>query len=122
MESCLCHQAPYISKLFFISIMCLSWILKCSSVHRLQLGFVNVFIDTIRLSCFITLNVMNLHKSVRDVVYLKCCLKWAANKSDLFHLREDVGDRRNYCQFFIKCLLSVTYINSGTHEAFYLID
>ena len=55
---------------------------KRSSIHRLQLGFVNVFIASIGFCSFTTLNVMYLRRSVRDVVVLKCCLKWTANESD----------------------------------------
>ena len=57
-------------------------IVRRSSIHRLQLGFVNVFIAPIGFSCFTNLNVMYLRKSVRGVLVLKCCSKWAANKSD----------------------------------------
>ena len=73
----LCRKAPYISEDFFISVTCLSHrflrIVKFSSIHRLKLGFVNDFIGPIGLSCFATLNIMHLCKSMRDVVYLKCC-------------------------------------------------
>ena len=46
----------------------------------LQLGFINILIVTIGLISFNILNVMHLCKSVRDVVYLKCRSKWAANE------------------------------------------
>ena len=84
----LCWQAPYISQFLFMIVTRLSRsflrIIKCSSIHRLQLGFVNFFIAPIRFSCLTTLNVMYLRNSVRDVVVLMCCLKWAANESDFF--------------------------------------
>ena len=57
-------------------------IVKCSSINRLQLGFVNVVIAAIRFSYFTTLNVIYLRRPVRDAVVLKCCPKWAANESD----------------------------------------
>ena len=56
-------------------------VVKRSCIHKLQLGFVNVFIAPIGFSCFSTLNVIHLRSSVRDVVLLKCCTKWAANES-----------------------------------------
>ena len=58
-------------------------IIRRSSIHRLQLGFVNVFIAPIEFNCFTTLNVMYLRKSVCGVVVLKCCSKWAANESNI---------------------------------------
>ena len=83
----LCRQAPYISEFLFMIVMRLPRsflrILRRSSIHILQLGFVNVFIAPIGFRCFTTLNVMYLRKSVRDVVVLKFCSKWAANESDL---------------------------------------
>ena len=82
----LCRQAPYISEFLFMIVTRLSRIFlriaRRSSIHRLQLGFVNVFIAPIWFICFTTLNVMYLRKSVRDVVVLKCCSKLAANESD----------------------------------------
>ena len=75
----LCRQAPYISEFLFMIVTRLSRIflsiVRRSSIHRLQLGFVNAFIVPIGFGCFTTLNVMYLRKSVRDVVVLKCCLK-----------------------------------------------
>ena len=82
----LCRQALYISEFLFIIMTCLSHsflrIVKRSSIHWLKLNLLNIFIAPIGLSCFTTLNVMYLRKSVRDVVVLKCCSKWAANGSD----------------------------------------
>ena len=57
---------------------------KRSSIHRLQFGFISVFIAPIGFSCFTTLNVIYLRRYVGDVVELKYCSKWAANESDLF--------------------------------------
>ena len=54
---------------------------KHSSMHRLQLGFVNVFIAPIGLICFTTLNVMHLRRSVQGVVDLNYCSKRSANES-----------------------------------------
>ena len=69
----LCGKDPYISEVFFISVTCLSHsfliIVKCSSIHRLKLGFVNDFIGPIGLICFTNLNAMHLRKSMRDRVY-----------------------------------------------------
>ena len=80
----LCWQAPYISEFLFIIVTRLSRsflrIVRRSSIHRLQLGFLNVFIAPIGFICFTTLNVMYLRKSLRDLVLLKCCSKWAANE------------------------------------------
>ena len=76
------------------------WIVKLPSVHRLQLGFVNDFIAPIGFSCFTNLNVMHLRGSVRDVIALKSCSKWAENESDSYPFLEGVGDRRNGSPFF----------------------
>ena len=46
-------------------------IVKSSCIHRLQFAFVNIFVATIGFSCFITLNVIYLRRSVHDVVVLK---------------------------------------------------
>ena len=77
------RKAPYISKFLFISVTHLPRrflrIVRRSSIHRLQLGFVTVFIAPIGLSSFTTLNVVHLRRSVREVADLKCCSKWAAN-------------------------------------------
>ena len=43
-------------------------IVKRSFIHKLQLGFINVFISPIGLSYFTDLNAMHLSRSVRDVV------------------------------------------------------
>ena len=98
-------------------------IVKRSCIHKLQLGFVNVFIAPIVFISFSTLNVIHLRSSVCDVVLLKCCTKWAANESDFCQFLS----RR--CRFgemtihsFLESLMSVTYINSVTHTAFYFID
>ena len=83
--------------------------------------FVNVFIAPIGFSYFTTLNVIYLHRSVRDVVVLKCCTKWAANESNFFSVLEQtlqIGEMTIH--YFFESLLSVTYINSVTHGAFLL--
>ena len=54
------------------------WIVRRFYIYRLKLGFVNVFIEPIRLSCFNTLSIMHLRRSIHDIVDLKCCWKWAA--------------------------------------------
>ena len=58
-------------------------IVKRSSKHRFQLGFGNVLIAPIGFICFTYLNVIYLRRSVRDVVVLKVCPKWAENESNL---------------------------------------
>ena len=82
----LCRQAPFIFDFLFIIVTRFSHIflriVNRSSIHWLQFGFVDVFIVPIGCSCFTTLNVIYLHKSVRGVVELKCCSEWAANESD----------------------------------------
>ena len=81
-----CWQASYISKFLFIIVTRLSRsflrIVKRYSIHRLQFGFINTFIVPIRFICFTTLNVIFLRRSVRSIVELKYCSKWAANESD----------------------------------------
>ena len=97
-------------------------IVKRSCIHKLQLGFVNVFIAPIVFSCFSTLNVIHLRCSVRNVVLLKCCTKWAANESDFCpFLRRGCRLEKLPSIFFLNPL-SVTYINSVTLTAFYFID
>ena len=100
----LCRQALYISKFLFIIVTCLSRsilrINKHSSIHTLQLGFVNISISPIGFRCFTTLNFMYLCRSIRDVVALTCCSKWAANYYGFCLFLEGVGDQRNYCPFF----------------------
>ena len=80
----LLYQAPYIYEFLFISATHLSRIflrvVKRSSIHRLQLGFVILFIDTIGLICFTTFNGMHLCSSVHYIVGLQFCLEWAANE------------------------------------------
>ena len=123
----LCWQAPYISELLFIIVTRLSRsflrIVKRSSIYRLQFGLVNVFIVKIVFSWFATLNFIYLRRSVRDVVDLKCCSKCAANESDfcLFLSRLRRSEKWPSILFFER-LLSVTYINSVTHGAFYFVD
>ena len=55
----LCRKEPYIFEFLFITVTRLSRIflriVKRYSIHRLQLGFVNVFIAPIRFSYFTTL-------------------------------------------------------------------
>ena len=53
-----------------------------TTIHKVQVGFVNVSIAPIGFRCFTNLNDIHLHRSVHDVVELKCCSKWAANESD----------------------------------------
>ena len=96
-------------------------IVKRSCIYILQLVFVNIFIAPIWFICFTTMNVIYLRRSVRDVEVLKCCSKWAANEYEFFHSWVEVGDWRNDHTFF-KSNLSVTYINSVTHGAFYFVD
>ena len=67
------HKCDFLSRSFFS-------IITHSSIHRFQLGFVNGIIATIRLICFTNLNAMHLYKYVHDMVYLKCCTKWASNE------------------------------------------
>ena len=43
-------------------------IVKYFSIHKLQLGFVNVSIAPIRFICFTNFNFVYLRRSVRDVV------------------------------------------------------
>ena len=49
-------------------------------VQRLQLAFVTVLIAPIRFSWFATLNVMYLHRSVRDLLESKFYSKLAVNE------------------------------------------
>ena len=98
-------------------------IVEPSCIHRLQLGFINVFIASIRFICFITLNIIHLCRSVRDVVLLKWCTKWATNESDFCpFLSRHCRSEKWPSILFLEFLLSVTYINSVTHAAFYFID
>ena len=64
-----------------------------SYIHRLQVGFIIVFIVPVGFSYFTTLNVMYLRRSVHDIVALKCCSKWAANESEFFLFL--IGRRRS---------------------------
>ena len=97
-------------------------IVKRSCIHKLQSGFVHVFITPIRFSCFITLNVIHLHSSVCDLVLLKCCTNWAANESDFCpFLSKRCRSEKMTILSFLESLLSVTYINSVTRTAFFLI-
>ena len=100
----LCQQAPEISKILLLIVTCLSRsflrIVKFSSIHRLLLCVVNVYIASIRFSCFTTLNVIYLCRSLHDVVLLKCCSKWALNKSGFFRSWVDEVDQRNWRPFF----------------------
>ena len=65
------------SKFLFISVtFFIAYIFEDSYhsyIHRLILGFVDYFIDTIGLSFFTTFNSIHLHKFMRDMVDLKCC-------------------------------------------------
>ena len=46
-------------------------IVKRTSIHKMQLSFVNDFIDTIGLSCLTNLNAIKLHRPLCYVIYLK---------------------------------------------------
>ena len=94
------RKALYISQLLFVIVTRLSHsifrIVKRSYIHKLQLGFVNIFIAPIRFSCFTTLNVMYLSRSVHAVVVLNCCYTWASKESCFFvHFWEGVVHMRN---------------------------
>ena len=119
------REAPYISEFLFITMTRLSHlyfrVVKRSSIHKLQLGFVNVYIAPIGFSCFTTLNIMYFCRSVCDVVELSCCSTWAANESGFCLFLEVLVNKIEDCPFF-KCLLSVTCINRFTHIEFYFID
>ena len=82
----LCQQDLYVSEFLLITVTHFSrWffrMVKRSSVHRLQLGFVHVFIAPIGFIWFTALNVAYLRRSVRDVVALRFCSKRAANESN----------------------------------------
>ena len=82
----LCPKAPYTLELLFTSMTFLSRsflrIVKYSSIHRFQLGFVEHLIATIGLICLTTLKVMQVCKYMSYAVDLKCCSEWAANESD----------------------------------------
>ena len=127
MEVVFCWQAQYINNFLFMTVNNLFRsflrIIIRSSVHRLQLGFVNVFDAPIVFRCFTTFNVIYLCISVREVVALKCCSKWAANESDfcLFLIWRRISVKMTV-HSFLKFLPCVTYINSITHLAFYLVD
>ena len=58
----LCQRDPYIYEVLFITMTGLSnsflRIVKHSSMHKLQLGFVNVFIVTIGCICNTTLDMI----------------------------------------------------------------
>ena len=100
MESCFVPVGPInIQFLVYNCYAFSTWILrilKRSSIHRLQLGFVIVFIAPIGFSCFNTLNDIHFRISVRDVVVLKCCLEWASNESD-------------FCPFLSRANICVKY-------------
>ena len=48
-------------------------VIKYSSIHRLQLVFMDALISPIGLICMSTLNITHINRSERDVVDLKCC-------------------------------------------------
>ena len=104
-----CQQVLYISKILFISVTRLSHRVlsrvKRSFIHRLKLGSGNDFNDTIGLRYFTTWNVIQLRKSVRDIVYLKCCLKWVANKSDFPRFEKILEILEMTVYSFLECLL-----------------
>ena len=68
------------SEFIFITVSRLSCrflrIVRRSSIHRLKFGFVKIFFTPIGFICFTTLNAIYLRRYVRDVVELKCILKW----------------------------------------------
>ena len=87
MVTLLFHQAPYTSNFFHKCDIFVTFIfraVKHYSIHILQLGFVNDFIDptidTIILNWLTSLNVLHVCRSVHEVVYLKCFSSWAANE------------------------------------------
>ena len=117
----LCRQAPYISIFLFITLTHLLHIFlkifKRYFIHKLQLYFVNVFIQPIELSCFTSLNYMHSCMSVSDTVDLKYCLEQAANDSDFLSTFDKLQDIIEMTAH--SCLefpLGATYINSFTHE------
>ena len=121
-----CYWDPYISELLFITVTRLSHsffgIVKRSSIHRFQLVFVIFFIAPIGLICFTTLNAIHFVRSVRDVVYLNCCSRWAENESFFLICEKTLEIVEMTVHYFIECLMSVTYINSSMHRAFYSIN
>ena len=115
----LCWQGPYISESLFVSVTNVSRsfliIFNRSSKHRLQLGFMNDFISPIGFICFTTLNVIYLHRPMREVVDLKCYTKWGANESVFFIFEKTFDIEEMTAHSFLDYLLCVTYINSVTH-------
>ena len=117
------QQVPYICELLFIILTRLSCrffrIVKYSSIHRLQLGLVNVFIAKIGLNFFTNLNVMHLRRYVLNIIDSKWCLKRAANEFDFFlFLRRYRRSEKWTSLIYLECLMSIIYINSITHRAF----
>ena len=95
---------------------------KRSSIDRSQLGFLNVFIAPIKFSYLTNLKVIYLRRYVCDVVVLKCYSKRAANESDFCPFLSRYRRLDKWPSIIFLCLLCVTYINSVTHGAFYLVD
>ena len=75
MESRFVTAAPEYIQMFVhkcdVFITFFLMIVKCSSMHRLKLGFINDIIDPIGFSVFINLNRIHLRKSLHDIVDLK---------------------------------------------------
>ena len=63
---------PYIYEVLFINEAFLSRtflsIVKCSSIHNMKLGFMDIFIYPMGLRCIITSKVIQLRKLVHDVL------------------------------------------------------
>ena len=62
MDISFCHKAPYNSNFLFILSRSFSRFVKCSSIHRLQLDFVDYIIAPVGLICLTTLNTILLLK------------------------------------------------------------
>ena len=99
MESCFVPAGPIYIRIFvhnyYAFVTLILRIVKRYSLHRLELGFINIFITKNGLSCFTTLNVMHLHRSMRDAVDLKCSVKWATDESEVCTFLKDAGHQRN---------------------------
>ena len=122
----LCRQAPYIFELFFMTVMRLSHgflrIVKRSSVNRLQLGFVNVFIVNTMFRCLTDLNIIYLRRSVHDIVVIKWCSKWWANEYYFYPFLIIRSRSEKWPTIFLECLICVIYRYSGNHWSFYFVD
>ena len=80
-------------------------ITKRSSIHKLQLIFVNAFVAPIALGCLTYLNIIHICMSVCDVIDLKCCSWWAANESNFFPVlgRRWISEKLQYILFLSIC-------------------